>query len=190
MDFTINFGQRPIENGDLLLSEPFMKDRNFERSVILICEHDEQKGSFGLILNKPSMVTIEEIESRLAIDSPIYVGGPVEQDTLHYIHKFKDITNAVPLKDGIYWGGDYEEIQELNTQGVLNESNCRFFMGYAGWENQQLRGELKEDSWVVSNARLNHILDEPVDDIWKNTLEEMGGKYKVFANAAKNIRMN
>ena len=102
MDFTINFGNRPIGSGDLLISEPFMKDRNFERSVIIVCEHDESNGSFGLVLNKPSLVTIEEVETQLEIESPIYIGGPVEQDTLHYIHKFKNITNAVPLKDGLY----------------------------------------------------------------------------------------
>ncbi|WP_281613754.1 YqgE/AlgH family protein [Flammeovirga sp. SubArs3] len=190
MDFTINFGNRPIGNGDLLISEPFMKDRNFERSVIIVCEHDEVEGSFGLILNKPSLVTIEEVESRLEIDSPIYVGGPVEQDTLHYIHKFKDVTNAIPLKDGLYWGGNYDEIKELNHKGLLNANNCRFFMGYAGWEEKQLRGELREDSWVVSNMKLNNILDEPVDTLWQHVLYNMGGKYKVFANAPKNIRMN
>ncbi|MBB6459084.1 YqgE/AlgH family protein [Flammeovirga kamogawensis] len=190
MDFSINFGQRPIESGDLLLSEPFLKDQHFGRAVILMCQHDEEKGSFGLIINKPSMVTIEEVESRLSIDSPIYVGGPVEQDTLHYIHKFKDITNTVPLKDGLYWGGNYEEIQALNAQGKLTDTNCRFFMGYAGWTDHQLRTELKENSWVVSNARLKGILEQPADDLWKETLQEMGGKYKVFANAAKNLRLN
>ncbi|ANQ49288.2 YqgE/AlgH family protein [Flammeovirga sp. MY04] len=190
MDFTINFGTRPIESGDLLISEPFMKDRNFSRSVIIMCEHNENTGSFGLILNKPSLVTIEEVENRLSIDTPIYVGGPVEQDTLHYIHKFKDVTNAIPLKDGLYWGGNYNEIQVLNNKGLLNNNNCRFFMGYAGWDEFQLRSELKEDSWMVSNMRLSEILDYPVDDLWKHVLTEMGGKYKVFANAAKNIRMN
>ncbi|MEH0155025.1 YqgE/AlgH family protein [Limibacter armeniacum] len=191
MDFDLNFSQNvAVKKGDLLVAEPFLKDPNFERSVILICEHTDEEGSFGLILNKQSLVSVEQVTDQLQLNSPLYVGGPVEQNTLYYIHKFKDLDGALPLKNGLYWGGSYDHLKELSTTGQVSTENCRFFMGYSGWGSFQLKGELERNSWIVTHANLSGLFDIDPDKLWKKVLTAMGGKYKVIANYPMEPRMN
>ena len=92
------------EKGRLLISEPFLPDPNFERTVVLLCEHNDE-GSFGFVLNKPSILRVKEVlEDVLSIDSIVYVGGPVQQDTLHFIHRNSAVEKAVEIAPNVYWG--------------------------------------------------------------------------------------
>lgn len=191
MEFDLNFKQDTIiQRGDLLIAEPFMKDPNFGRSVVLICEHKEDEGSFGLVMNKQSMVTVDQVSDQLPFEIPLYVGGPVEQNTLHFIHKFDDLEGAIPLKNGLFWGGDYEQIKEFLAIGRITKENCRFFMGYSGWGSYQLKEEFEKQSWIVSHGKLNSILDIDPDELWNATLKSMGGKFKVLANYPVEPRWN
>jgi putative transcriptional regulator len=85
------------EKGRLLISEPFLPDPNFERTVVLLCEHNEE-GSFGFVLNKPSILKVGEVmEDLTELENVVYVGGPVQQDTLHFIHRNASLENAVEI---------------------------------------------------------------------------------------------
>ena len=170
-----------VKAGDLLLAEPMLRDHNFQRTVILICEyHDE--GSFGLVLNKQADVQIEELEAILPLEGNLYIGGPVQQNTLHFIHTFKALKGAIPLKNGVFWGGDYEVLKEKALLGELTPQNCRFFLGYSGWGEQQLKEELKQNSWVIASVDLSSIFDTPAEQLWEVVLKKLGGKYKLFVN--------
>ena len=75
------------ESGRFLISEPFLADPNFKRTVILLTEHGEE-GSVGFVLNRPTKLTINNVlEDFPDFDAPLHVGGPVQQDTLHFIHR-------------------------------------------------------------------------------------------------------
>ncbi|GAB4327325.1 MAG: YqgE/AlgH family protein [Flammeovirgaceae bacterium] len=167
-----------------------MQDSNFQRSVVLMCEHQDNQGSFGLIINKPSMVMVSEVADSLYADNQLFVGGPVEQNTLHYIHQFENVPNAIPLKDGLYWGGDYEVMKEMASRGMVNEGNTRFFMGYSGWGRMQLSNEMKKESWFVSDVNLRLIFDIEPHALWSEVLKSMGGRYRIFANYPIDARMN
>lgn len=183
-------GQLPVERGSLLLAEPFMRDMNFQRAVVLICEHQDNKGSFGFVLNKPSVVTISEVTEDFYSDNPLYVGGPVEQNTLHFIHRFSDIPHAIPLKNGFYLGGDYKAIQDLAAKGLVNSSNTRFFMGYSGWGRMQLKEEMNQESWFVAHLDLDWVFDIEPAEMWASVLKRMGGRYKMYANYPTDARFN
>jgi len=185
--------------GDLLISEPFLPDPNFERTVILICEHNDE-GSFGFVLNKPSMLRLEDVlEDSGAIDCPLYMGGPVQQDTLHFLHKYADdLEGSVKINEGIYWGGDFEQLKEKIRLGALVTSepdkmaeDFRFFVGYSGWGPSQLEDELQDYSWIISrHEELSWLFSVKTEELWKNILKDMGGRYRVFANYPEDPRLN
>ena len=139
-----------IKAGALLIAEPsIMGDMSFQRSVVMIANHDEN-GSIGFILNKPLSYTLSDIIPSINSEFRIFNGGPVEQDNLYFIHKVPElIQGSVEISDGIYWGGDFEKTIELINNGVIAQGDIRFFLGYSGWASLQLKEELSSKSWVV-----------------------------------------
>ena len=192
MDF-FNYQKQVVPvNGDLLISEPMLPDPNFERTVILLCEHNEE-GSIGFVLNKPSVLSFEEaIEGVKGFKAPLYIGGPVQQDTLHFIYRGEmDLEGTVDVTDEIGWGGNFEQLLTMMNNGSIQMENFRFFIGYSGWSPGQLDEELKQKSWiVVHGATASHIFDTNPDELWKKLLEDMGGKFKMFSNYPVDPRMN
>src|SRR5690554_7572137 len=139
------------KKGDLLIAEPsIIGDSSFNRSIILLADHTEE-GSIGFILNKPLDYTIQDLIPEIKARFKIYNGGPVEQDNLYFIHKVPElIPNSIEISLGIYWGGDFDKVAELIAKNELSEKHIRFFLGYSGWETDQLEDELKINSWVVT----------------------------------------
>ena len=178
-----------IESGNFLLAEPLLFDPNFQRTVILLCEHNE-RGSFGLVINKEANVVLEDMEKHPHLHENLYIGGPVQPNTLHYIHTFEHLEGAIPIKDGLFWGGDYEQIRILFQQGVLNKNNCRFFIGYSGWAANQLEEELEQNSWVISGVNLSVVFKTDADNLWKTILHKMGGKYRILMNYPEDPSLN
>lgn len=179
------------EKGRLLISEPFLPDPNFERTVVLLCEHNEE-GSFGFVINKPSILKIAEVmEEASSLDDIVFVGGPVQQDTLHFLHRNTSITNAVKIQDDIYWGGDFQSLMtQLNTS-VIKPADIRFYLGYSGWGQGQLESELQEDSWIVCDFVDDTLLfDTDPTVIWKKALDNMGGRFSVYSNYPVDPRLN
>lgn len=175
-----------------MISEPFLQDENFVRSVILLCDANE-KGSFGLILNKLSMFKLGDLlEGMPYLESEVYVGGPVEQNTLHFIYfGEKMLEGSVELGNQLWWGGDFTELVEKQKLGVLALENFRFFIGYSGWSEGQLDAELEQKSWIVCNNHVtrNIFFSDP-DELWRDILKNMGGEYQVLANYPIDPRLN
>ncbi|MGI9543509.1 MAG: YqgE/AlgH family protein [Cyclobacteriaceae bacterium] len=180
------------KRGDLLISDPFLPDPNFERTVVLICENNEE-GSFGFVLNRPSHVRLHEvIDGMDNFPKPAYIGGPVQQDSLHFIHRGRfHLEGSTPLGDNVYWGGNFEQLKILAEDNMVSGDDAIFFIGYSGWSPGQLDRELKEKSWMVyPQANGYQVFDERPEHLWKEVLTEMGGKYKMFANYPINPRLN
>lgn len=179
------------EKGRLLISEPFLPDPNFERTVVLLCEHNE-KGSFGFVLNKPSILKVNEVmEDITELDNLVYIGGPVEQDTLHFIHRNAILTNAVEIVDNIYWGGAFGNLMLLCETHQITAKDIRFFLGYSGWGPGQLETELDQDSWIVCDFVIDQLLFDTGSEImWRKALENMGGRFSVYSNYPVDPRLN
>lgn len=179
------------EKGRLLISEPFLPDPNFERTVVLLCEHNEE-GSFGFVVNKPSILKVNEVmEDIKNLEEVVFVGGPVQQDTLHFIHRNKLVEKSTRILDGIYWGGSYENLLFLADTKQITPGEIRFFLGYSGWGPGQLESELNEDSWIVCDFVSEELLfnTDPAL-VWKKALSNMGGRFSVYSNYPLDPRLN
>lgn len=181
------------EKGDLIISEPFLPDSNFSRTVVLLCEHNED-GSFGFVLNKLSNLHLTDVFEGIntAVDHDVYIGGPVQQNTLHFIHRLPNmLENSIEIKNGLYWGGNFEQLKVILENEVVKSSEIKFFVGYSGWGEGQLMDELKVNSWIVSkNVSADQIFNTKPEMLWKQTLENMGGKFKMFSNYPEDPRLN
>lgn len=192
MDYFHSIQDFEPKQGDLLISEPYLPDPNFERTVILICSHDEN-GSLGYVLNQESKVVLKDlIDDISAFNEKLFIGGPVQQDTLHFVHRSKDIDLEGQLvKQGIYWGGSYDRLLEMIKMGQVDKNDFKFFIGYSGWAAGQLRNELESKSWFVykdTNPEL--IFETPAVELWKKVLESLGGKFKMMSKYPIDPRMN
>ena len=178
------------KKGRLLISEPFLQDAYFKRSVVLLTEHSEN-GSVGFVLNKPIDLTIQDvIKDFPQFDTKLYVGGPVGKDTVHYIHTLGELLpESVHVKDNIYWGGDFNRLKELISEGMVQPSQIRFFLGYSGWSPKQLEGEIENNAWLISEVDGNWIMS-PDKDMWKEVLNSMGNHYKIWTNCPENPALN
>jgi putative transcriptional regulator len=181
-----------LQKGHLLISEPsIIGDLSFNRSVVLLAEHNLE-GSVGFILNKPLRYSINDLIPEIDANFKIYNGGPVEQDNLYFIHNVPDlIPNSIEISNGIYWGGDFDLTKELINQKKITKNNIRFFLGYSGWDAEQLDKEMQTNSWIITkNIYNNKIIGKSPRDFWKEKIIELGGDYLIWSNAPENPSLN
>lgn len=179
-----------LQSGILLLSEPFLPDPNFSRTVILITEHNPL-GSIGFVLNQPTKVSLNEaIENFPKFDATIYLGGPVETNSLHFLHTLgNEIEFSIPICEGVYWGGDFETVKEKILLGKIKSNQIRFFAGYSGWTINQLNDEMEQKSWIISPAKKEYIMSDE-DHLWRKILANMGDKYRMISNYPIDPQLN
>jgi putative transcriptional regulator len=179
------------KKGRLLISKPYLHDPYFKRSVVLLTEHNKE-GSVGFILNKQVDLNIgEAIEEFPEFESKLFLGGPVEKDSLYYIHTMGDtISDSVQIAKGIYWGGNFEVLKVLIENKKIQQSELKFFMGYSGWSSDQLAHELKNDSWIVADINKTDIINDLPENLWANLLRGMGKDYAVLANFPEHPSLN
>jgi putative transcriptional regulator len=181
-----------LKKGHLLIAEPsIIGDLSFNRSVILLADHDSE-GSVGFIINKPLKYTINDLIPEINANFKIYNGGPVEQDNLYFIHNIPElIPNSIEISNGIYWGGDFESTKTLINKGEISKDNIRFFLGYTGWEVNQLENEMECNSWIITaNNYKNKIISKSSTHFWKEQIMELGGDYLIWSNAPENPYLN
>ncbi len=179
-------------SGILLLAEPFLKDPSFIRSVVLICKHDAEEGTFGFALNRKLHTTLNEMIADLdGWPLPVYIGGPVQTDTIHYIHQYPQyFDDAVKIADNIYWGGDFEKMKALIKKGTLDINKIKFFLGYSGWSQGQLDEEILENSWITTEADKTLVFETPAKEVWNAGLTKLGGKYKMMIHFPTDPQLN
>lgn len=179
------------DKGTLLIANPFLKDPNFSRTVIFLCENAKE-GSFGFVLNKQFSRTLDQLIPDLAMPAfPVYAGGPVQLDSLNFLHQYPDlISGGIEVFDGVYWGGNFESLQIHLKNGSISKNKIRFFIGYSGWTEGQLDIEMKEDSWITARATRKLIFETSAVDAWKESLNVLGGDYKMMANFPIDPQLN
>ncbi len=180
------------EKGCLLIAEPsIFIDSTFSRSVILLAEHNEN-GSVGFVLNKLNGYKLTDFVPAAEKDFPVYNGGPVDSDQLYFIHKRPDlIEEALEISTGVFWGGSFEKAIEEVNKGTISPNDIRFFLGYSGWDFNQLEDELRQNSWVVSeNTYKSDIVSAVDEEFWRKQMIELGGDYALWANSPENPNLN
>jgi len=177
--------------GILLIADPFLKDPNFLRTVVFLCEHKDE-GSFGFVLNRQYQNTLDELIPELSGHKlPVYYGGPVQIDTIHFLHQYpQEIPGGQEVLKGVYWGGDFEAVVELIKNDTIDYSRIRFFIGYSGWGSGQLSEEMTERTWLTVKGNRKIIFHSDFSEVWKDSLRLLGGDYEMMVNFPIDPQLN
>ena len=167
--------------GDVLISEPFMNDFYFRRSVILLIDHNEE-GSLGVIFNKRLTIPFNEIVQGFPeFNADVYLGGPVETDRIFFIHTVGEMIPDSPLiSNGLYWSGNINVLKSMIKMDLIKPHEVRFYVGYAGWDGGQLRNELKANTWVVGRFTSKQLLRTMPGKMWSDFVKQIGKRYTLW----------
>lgn len=178
--------------GQLLLDSGQLGGSFFQRTVVLICQHNPE-GAFGLVLNRPLGKAVGELIIANLPDglktSPLFLGGPVQPAALSYLHtdQFLPEDGVLPNLAVGHSIDDLVEIGEKFSPAV----KVRMFAGYAGWSPGQLEGEMKRKSWLTFPASMDLVFDTPPDQLWKKVLTTKGGwKNKLLSQMPEDLSWN
>lgn len=177
--------------GVLLIADPFLKDPNFMRTVVFLTEH-RGDGTIGFVLNRQYQNTLDELLPEVkGYKLPVYYGGPVQVNTIHFLHRYPaEIPGGVEVMSGVWWGGDFEAVVDLINSGRADETKLRFYVGYSGWSEGQLAGEMEEKTWLTVDAVRSLIFHPNAEEIWKDSLKHMGGEYEMMINFPIDPQLN
>jgi putative transcriptional regulator len=182
IDITFQNEEDPAK-GKLLISDPFLDEDYFRRSVVYLCEHNID-GSFGFVVNNFISINLNELDESLPkVEAQISLGGPMEVNSLYFIHQFGDqIQNSAEISDGVFLGGDFQQLSNKIVEDQSNISKVRFIIGYAGWKRKQLKEEIKNNAWIVKELSSPLQLFESQSRLsWKRVMFNLGGKYKIMS---------
>jgi putative transcriptional regulator len=190
--FKIEHNNIKPKQGRVLVSVPFLRDIFFKKSIILLTDYNNESGAFGFILNKPYDYKLHEIlDSIPESDIKVSYGGPMSNDSLHFIHTLGEIVpGTIQISNKLYWGGDFNTVLEMIRAHKLNDDNIRFFLGYSGWGKGQLEKEIIKNSWLVSNVNEKHIMKNKQESFWNKVLKNMGEKYEIWSNFPEDPTLN
>ncbi|MVN75686.1 YqgE/AlgH family protein [Hymenobacter sp. HMF4947] len=185
-----------MKPGTLLISQPFLGDPNFERSVVLLCRHSPSEGAFGLVLTRrmaPELGDVLDLPLGAAAPAaalPLYEGGPVQLDSLHFVHRHAALPGATDLGQDVYWGGDFDHLITLINSSVISLNEVRCFVGYSGWSAGQLEEEIQRGSWIRQPASAGKVFTLEPDAFWQGILREKGGRFRALSNYPLDPRLN
>ena len=182
-----------LSNGKLLVADPsIIGDFSFTRAVILLADHNNE-GSVGFILNKPLTHDLSTFVPEISQQFSVFEGGPVDQDRLYYIHNRKDcIPNSKPIATDLFWGGDFDVIKKMINDGQLSTTEIKFFLGYSGWSCDQIKEEVKRNTWIVldNDDKKDNLSASNDATFWKSKMNRLGGHYALWANSPSHPHLN
>jgi len=179
------------KKGRILISEPSFNDSIFFKSVILLTHHNDNE-SIGLILNHPTKINLNEILKDIPLSNfPIYIGGPVANKSLQFIHTLgKLIPESKQITENIYFGGDFNIILELIRDKKITKNEIRFFVGYSGWGEDQLNSEIREESWLVDTLKDELCMQYSNSRLWSKIIRNQKSEYAIWVNIPKDPSLN
>lgn len=188
--FRVKHNSIPPRKGLCLVSVPLLRDSFFKKAVVLIVEMNHD-GAVGFILNKKLDIPLDQVVDGVPkANIAVYFGGPVANDTLHFIHTLGDIIpQSKHVGGGFFWGGDFERVKALLNENPSLCSRIKFFVGYSGWDPGQLGDEIDVDTWLVSSVSPGLVLSDE-GRIWEKTLIAMGFKYSLWAQFPDDAVLN
>lgn len=163
-----------------LIAMPNLADSFFYRSVVYICEHDEN-GAMGLIVNRPTQVTLSELLNHLKIqnhadvlkNTPVFFGGPVQKGQGMVIHDSpKDWKTSIQVSDNIYLTTSTDILETIGTE--VGPDHQLVTLGYAGWDAGQLEQELADNSWLTVSANDELLFNTPAEKQWEAAAKLLG----------------
>ena len=153
-----------------------MQDSPFEKTVILICHHDNE-GAIGLVINRPDSIMVAEVLDEINLPKPAntgestWWGGPVGRNTCFVIWK-----GHASESEGWTIASEIAVSQSVDRLRTLIEMQKKFYLtvGYSGWGPQQLDEEIKRGSWLYADADPMLLFNTPCDDRYQEALRLLG----------------
>ncbi len=177
--------------GQLLLDSGQLSGSFFQRTVVLICQHDAE-GAFGLMLNRTTgnnvgeMIVADLPEALKAC--PLYLGGPVQPSALSFLHSdtFIPDANVIP---NLSLGHSLDSLVDLG-ESLSPTRKIKMFAGYAGWSPGQLEDEMKRKAWLTHPASLELVFATAWEQLWQTILRSKGWQYKLLAQSPEDLSAN
>ena len=187
--FRVKHNNVPPAKGLSLVSVPLLKDAYFKKTIVYLTEHNDD-GSVGFILNKQLDFHLNQLlEGIPESEIPVYYGGPVANDSIHFLHTLgNEIPNTKHVRDNIFWGGDFYHVKEVLLKDIAKSEHIKFFVGYSGWDPYQLDKEINQDTWLVTKIKTEQMF--PVPESWENILTQMGFKYELWSHFPEDALLN
>jgi len=182
---------QPFLKGQLLLDSGQLRGSFFQRTVVLICQHDAE-GAFGLVLNrdtgtKAGDMIVADLPEPLKI-CPVFLGGPVQPSALSFLHSDAFIPDANVLPN-LSLGHSLDSLTELG-ESFSPSHKIKMFAGYAGWSAGQLEDEIKRDAWVTHPASIDLVFNANPERLWQSILRRKGWKYRVLSQMPEDPSLN
>ena len=176
--------------GHFLIAMPSLNDGFFNQAVTYICEHDAS-GSFGVIINQETTVTLKKIIEEMKIetsgeydtDRTIFIGGPVDQGRGFILHRPPgNWSSSLRVNDSIALTTSKDILQAIaNNEGP---EDCIVALGYAGWAAGQLEQEMASNTWLSCPADEQIIFNTPIEERWKAAAKLIGIDLSLMSNDA------
>ena len=173
----------PLQAGKLLVSVPLTGDIFFDRSVIFLIDHSEE-GSFGITLNKKLPLTLKDLFPDTHNEHiPIYFGGPVEANTMYFLHSYGNLLKgSSPISETIYYGACATDLLDSIKKELLDENLIHFYLGYAGWTSGQLEAEMNRNLWVIADFDETNLFGNDTKLYWNTVVESLGNDFSSWLN--------
>lgn len=182
----------PVRSGCFLIASPTLRDPNFSRTVVLLCEHGDD-GSMGLVVNRPTEHSLVDAISEMPSSATqrLYWGGPVQQQLVLVLHRNTfDAPGSMEIVDGMALGTDSDALHHVLESAEDPAQQVRVFSGYAGWASGQLAAEMELRSWIIAPARSELVFGPDPATIWMEALRGLGPRYAWLATMPSDPRVN
>ncbi|HWF19015.1 MAG TPA: YqgE/AlgH family protein [Verrucomicrobiae bacterium] len=177
--------------GQLLLDSGQLSGSFFQRTVVLICQHDSE-GAFGLVLNRSSGNKLGEMivadVPELLKEQTLFLGGPVQLSALSFLHS-DDFLPEASVMPNLDLGHSLDTLVELG-ESFSPTRKMKMFAGYAGWSPGQLEGEMKRKAWIIHPASLDLVFDTEPGKLWQTIMRQKGIKYRLIAEMPEDVSLN
>ena len=178
--------------GQLLLDSGELRGSFFQRTVLLVCQHDAE-GAFGLVLNRSSgnkagEMILADLPDALK-EQQLYVGGPVQPTALSFLHADNFLPDATVMPN-LSMGHSLDSLLEIG-ESFSPTKKVKLFAGYSGWSPGQLESEMKRKAWLTFPASLDLIFDTSPERLWQTILRNKGGWHnRILAQSPDDLSWN
>lgn len=177
--------------GQLLLDSGQLSGSFFQRTVVLICQHDAE-GAFGLVLNRSSgnklgEMIVADVPDPLK-EQPLYLGGPVQLSALSFLHSDNFLPDASVMPN-LDLGHSLDTLVELG-ESFSSTQKMKLFAGYAGWSPGQLEDEMKRQAWITHPATIDLVFETDPETLWQMIMRQKGLKYRLIAEMPEDVSLN
>ena len=162
-----------------LIATEKMKDNRFAKTVIIMFESDKN-GAWGLVINKPlgtmpiallidpSLNSPEEREKLFKINVPVFWGGPVETRKIFVLHSNEYQNNSTINYEDISISQNYKILLDISKNKGPKKNLV--ILGYSGWGDGQLEGEMEREDWTLSEINIDLIFERDNAKKWLNAI--------------------